>query len=171
MTLFVAEWGRRGNLPPRIAGERLTETTPPRPISQRAACPCILRLKTAKRERWSTDDATQASLCVYVCCVWLSARVLSGCLHVPRQPAAQRHLRQPRSGEGPCQMEFHTNGLVISSPAVSGGVVFVASTDGNLYAVDRESGTLKWKFAAKSRITSSPTVSEGLVYFGAYDGN
>jgi outer membrane protein assembly factor BamB len=68
-------------------------------------------------------------------------------------------------------MEFHTNGLVISSPAVSGGVVFVASTDGNLYAVDRESGTLKWKFAAKSRITSSPTVSEGLVYFGAYDGN
>jgi eukaryotic-like serine/threonine-protein kinase len=67
--------------------------------------------------------------------------------------------------------KFHTSGRVISSPAVSGGVVFVGGTDGNLYAVDRESGQLKWKFAAKSRITSSPAVSEGLVYFGAYDGN
>ena len=67
--------------------------------------------------------------------------------------------------------KFHTAGQVISSPAVSGGVVFVGSTDGNLYALDRESGTLKWKFEAKSRITSSPAVSEGLVYFGAYDGN
>lgn len=67
--------------------------------------------------------------------------------------------------------KFHTAGQVISSPAVSGGVVFVGSTDGNLYAVERESGALKWKFETKSRITSSPAVSEGLVYFGAYDGN
>jgi eukaryotic-like serine/threonine-protein kinase len=67
--------------------------------------------------------------------------------------------------------KFHTGGLVISSPAVVGDVVFVGSTDGNFYAVDRESGTLRWKFKAKSRITSSPAVSGGLVYFGAYDGN
>jgi outer membrane protein assembly factor BamB len=67
--------------------------------------------------------------------------------------------------------KFHTAGQVISSPAVSGGVVFVGSTDGNFYAVDRESGTLKWKFAAKSRITSSAAVADGQVYFGAYDGN
>jgi outer membrane protein assembly factor BamB len=66
---------------------------------------------------------------------------------------------------------FHTGGRVISSPAVFGEVVIVGSTDGNLYAVDRESGALKWKFEAQSRITSSPAVSEGLVYFGAYDGN
>ena len=66
--------------------------------------------------------------------------------------------------------KFRTAGRVISSPAVSGGVVFVGSTDGTLYAVDQESGTLKWKFSAKSRVTSSPAVSEGLVYFGAYDG-
>jgi outer membrane protein assembly factor BamB len=67
--------------------------------------------------------------------------------------------------------KFHTGGQVISSPAVSGGVVFVGSTDGTLYAVDHESGALKWKFAAKSRISSSPAVAKGLVYFGAYDGN
>lgn len=66
---------------------------------------------------------------------------------------------------------FRTSGQVISSPAVSGGTVYVGSTDGSLYAVDRETGTQKWKFEAKSRIASSPAVAGGLVYFGAYDGN
>jgi outer membrane protein assembly factor BamB len=66
--------------------------------------------------------------------------------------------------------QFHAAGQVISSPAVVGKTVYVGSTDGNLYAVDRETGTQKWKFEAKSRITSSPAVSDGLVYFGAYDG-
>ena len=66
--------------------------------------------------------------------------------------------------------QFHTSGQVISSPAVVGATVYAGSTDGNLYALDRESGTLKWKFEAKSRIASSPAVSGGLVYFGAYNG-
>ena len=66
--------------------------------------------------------------------------------------------------------QFHTSGQVISSPAVVGATVYAGSTDGNLYALNRESGTLKWKFEAKSRIASSPAVSGGLVYFGAYNG-
>jgi outer membrane protein assembly factor BamB len=66
--------------------------------------------------------------------------------------------------------KFHTEGQVISSPAVSSGVVFIGSTDGNLYAVASDYGNLKWKFEAKSRIASSPAVAAGLVYFGAYDG-
>ena len=36
--------------------------------------------------------------------------------------------------------KFHTDGQVISSPAVANGIIFVGSTDGNLYAVDLESG-------------------------------
>ena len=67
--------------------------------------------------------------------------------------------------------KFHTGGMVIGSPAVAGGVVYVGSTDGNLYAIDAESGSQKWKFAAKSRVVSSPAVSDGVVYFTAYDGN
>jgi len=66
---------------------------------------------------------------------------------------------------------FHTSGQVISSPAVAGGVVYAGSTDGNFYAVDRETGTQKWKFEAKSRISASPAVAGGLVYFGAYNGS
>ena len=68
------------------------------------------------------------------------------------------------------QWKFHTAGMVTSSPAVAGGTVYVGSTDGNLYAVDRESGAQKWKFDAKSRVVSSPAVANGAVYFTAYDG-
>ena len=67
--------------------------------------------------------------------------------------------------------QFHTAGEVISSPAVVGGTIYVGSTDGNMYAVNRETGKLQWKFDAKSRIASSPAVSDGIVYFGAYDGS
>jgi outer membrane protein assembly factor BamB len=66
--------------------------------------------------------------------------------------------------------KFQTGGMVFSSPAVASGVVYVGSTDGNLYAIDLASGKQQWKFATKSRITSSPAVVDGLVYFVAYDG-
>ena len=65
--------------------------------------------------------------------------------------------------------KFHTKGMVFSSPAIAGGVVYVGSNDGNLYAVDLASGTQKWKFATKSRIPSSPAVADGVVYFVSYD--
>jgi len=67
--------------------------------------------------------------------------------------------------------KFHTNGLVISSPAVANGMAYVGSTDGSLYAVDLESGKQKWKFPTQVRVTSSPAVDHGLVYFESYDGN
>ncbi|HVH89608.1 MAG TPA: PQQ-binding-like beta-propeller repeat protein [Terriglobales bacterium] len=45
------------------------------------------------------------------------------------------------------------------------------SNDHNLYAIEAESGTLKWKFKTGSRVTSSPAVANGLVYFGSFDGD
>jgi eukaryotic-like serine/threonine-protein kinase len=66
--------------------------------------------------------------------------------------------------------KVHTGGMVIGSPAVMERSVYFGSTDGNLYAVDAESGAQRWKFDAKSRIPSSPAVAEKVVYFGAYDG-
>jgi len=67
--------------------------------------------------------------------------------------------------------KFHTNGSVFSSPAVASGVVYVGSSDGILYAVGIESGTLKWKFPTGSRVASSPAVDGGVVFFASYDGN
>jgi outer membrane protein assembly factor BamB len=67
--------------------------------------------------------------------------------------------------------KFHTNGYVISSPAIANGTAYVGSTDGNLYAVDLAAGTQKWKFKTDARVVSSPAVEAGIVYFGSYDGN
>jgi eukaryotic-like serine/threonine-protein kinase len=66
--------------------------------------------------------------------------------------------------------KFHTNGYVISSPAVANGTAYVGSTDGHLYAVDLAAGTQKWKFKTDARVVSSPAVEGGVVYFGSYDG-
>jgi outer membrane protein assembly factor BamB len=67
--------------------------------------------------------------------------------------------------------KYKTNGRVISSPAVSDGVLYVGSTDNSLYALSQADGSLKWKFATRGPILSSPAVAGGLVYFGSLDGN
>jgi len=66
--------------------------------------------------------------------------------------------------------KFHTDGQVMSSPAIASGTAYVGSTDGNLYAVDLESGTQKWKLFTGVRVTSSPAVENGVFYFGSYSG-
>jgi outer membrane protein assembly factor BamB len=65
---------------------------------------------------------------------------------------------------------FHAKGEVNSSPAIADGVVYVGSNDGNLHAIDQQTGAQKWAFATESRVPSSPAVANGLVYFGSYDG-
>lgn len=61
-----------------------------------------------------------------------------------------------------------------SAPAVVNGVVYFASAD-RVYAVDAETGTLKWRFPDEQSlpnvVRSSPAVSSGAVYFGCGDGN
>ena len=59
---------------------------------------------------------------------------------------------------------------VCASPVVAENVVYFGSTDHYIYAVDLQSGALKWKSKTGSGVTSSPAVENGLVYFGSYDG-
>jgi len=65
---------------------------------------------------------------------------------------------------------FHTNGRIISSPAVVGGIAYIASTDGNVYAVDTDNGTKIWAYNTGVRVTSSPAVAGGAVFVASYDG-
>jgi len=67
--------------------------------------------------------------------------------------------------------QFHTNGQVLSSPAVADGTLYVGSSDHFLYALDAATGALRWKFETAGRIASSPAASDGLVYFGSFDSN
>lgn len=61
----------------------------------------------------------------------------------------------------------------ISSPVVysknSQETVYFGSTDGNLYAVNAENGSLKWKFSTMGAVRSTPCLYDGIVYFGSWD--
>jgi eukaryotic-like serine/threonine-protein kinase len=59
--------------------------------------------------------------------------------------------------------------LFTSSPAVANGKVFFGGGDGNVYAVDAETGTLQWKFATKDVVHTSPAVVNNTVYIGSWD--
>ena len=80
----------------------------------------------------------------------------------------------PPSGSGQATLRWKVStGLVIASPAVGGdGTVFVGSSDGNFYAIDSRTGTVRWSYAVGSAVNSSPAIgSDGSVYFAADDGN
>jgi len=60
---------------------------------------------------------------------------------------------------------FKAGGPIVTSPAVSDGVVYIGSLDGHLYAIDQETGKEKWNFKSSRPIASSPAVDEGTLYF------
>ncbi len=60
-------------------------------------------------------------------------------------------------------------GTIVGGAVVSDGVVIVGSSDGVVYAIEEEDGTLRWSFATGAEVWSSPTVANGLVYFGSFD--
>src|SRR6266436_4599438 len=65
------------------------------------------------------------------------------------------------------QWVFHTNSPMFS-PAVANGLVYAASMDGKLHAVDAQSGQEKWSFSTGGYIYySTPTVAHGLVYIAS----
>jgi len=75
---------------------------------------------------------------------------------------------------------YSAGGPIAASPAIVGGTVYVGSWDGYEYALDANSGSLKWKtFLGQTTapncqpslagITSSATVQNGVVYVGGGD--
>lgn len=66
---------------------------------------------------------------------------------------------------------FHTGAPIFSSAAVEGGVVYVGSNDGKLYAVRAADGKRLWAFATKGAVRSSPALAGGMVFFSSVDGN
>ncbi|HEX6570776.1 MAG TPA: PQQ-binding-like beta-propeller repeat protein [Steroidobacteraceae bacterium] len=66
---------------------------------------------------------------------------------------------------------FKAAGPIVTTPAVAGDSVYVASLSGHLYAIDRTTGTEKWNFKSRMAIASSPTVDEDTVYFVSSAGS
>jgi outer membrane protein assembly factor BamB/tRNA A-37 threonylcarbamoyl transferase component Bud32 len=67
--------------------------------------------------------------------------------------------------------EFECEDEVRSSPAVYRGVLYVGAHDNNLYALNINDGSFRWKYPTEQRVVSSPAVAgpENLVLFGSLD--
>ncbi|HYA77790.1 MAG TPA: PQQ-binding-like beta-propeller repeat protein, partial [Verrucomicrobiae bacterium] len=67
--------------------------------------------------------------------------------------------------------KYNTGNWVYSSPAVVGGVVYVGSEDGSVYALNAANGEYIWKFTTGGSVDSCPAVVNGVVYIGSWDGS
>jgi outer membrane protein assembly factor BamB/predicted Ser/Thr protein kinase len=74
------------------------------------------------------------------------------------------------AASGYSHWRFRTNGAVMSSPVVSGNLVYFTSTDGKLYAVNTQTGKDRWSFDVGKAIVGSPAFHQDVVYFGGTDG-
>jgi outer membrane protein assembly factor BamB len=62
---------------------------------------------------------------------------------------------------------YTTGSWVDSSPAVVDGVLYIGSADGNLYALNANTGARLWRYTTGDEVFSSPAVVNGVVYFGS----
>ena len=72
---------------------------------------------------------------------------------------------------GTLKWTFNTGGAIHSSPAIVDGVVYFGSRDGNIYALDADTGEKLWEFKTDSWVESSPAVVGGIVYCGSNDAH
>ena len=66
---------------------------------------------------------------------------------------------------------YTTHGGVNSSPAVTGGFVYVGGWDNNVYCLNASTGAEIWTYTTQGHINSSPAVAGGIVYVGSWDHN
>jgi outer membrane protein assembly factor BamB len=59
---------------------------------------------------------------------------------------------------------------IVSTAAISEGVVYVGCDDEHLYALDLRDGSVRWKYKATSMVQSSPLVLDRTVYVGDDEG-
>lgn len=69
-----------------------------------------------------------------------------------------------RTSFGAEHWNIDTDAGIWGAPAVLDGRVFFGDMDGNVYAVDAESGDLIWQTEGAGPIVTSPAISDGVVY-------
>jgi outer membrane protein assembly factor BamB len=58
-----------------------------------------------------------------------------------------------------------------SSPIVVDDTIYVGSADQHLYAIAKDTGSIKWKFKTNDFIRATPVYHNGVVYVGSLDNN
>lgn len=59
---------------------------------------------------------------------------------------------------------FRTGGPIYATPVLDGGTLYVGSGDGNLYAVDAETGAERWRFATGGAVDAAAAIADGVVF-------
>ncbi|MBU4223509.1 MAG: PQQ-binding-like beta-propeller repeat protein [Euryarchaeota archaeon] len=62
------------------------------------------------------------------------------------------------------------DGIVLSSPVISQGMVYAGSTSSYVYAFDASSGEIKWRYKTGGWVRWSPAVANEMVYISSEDG-
>jgi eukaryotic-like serine/threonine-protein kinase len=65
---------------------------------------------------------------------------------------------------------FPTGDRVVSSAVWNDNTLYFGSDDGNVYAVDAQTGRQVWKRSTGGPVPATPAVANGRVYVGSYDG-
>jgi eukaryotic-like serine/threonine-protein kinase len=65
---------------------------------------------------------------------------------------------------------YQTGAAIWGSPTLNDGTLYIGSDDDSLYALDAQTGALKWKFASKGIVRSKPAIAGSLVFFTSDDG-
>jgi eukaryotic-like serine/threonine-protein kinase len=81
-----------------------------------------------------------------------------------RYAGARLHGAEPRAEVMPDPFDFY-----LSSPVVWNGAVYFGSGDGNVYALDANSGQQKWRFHTGDVVHASPAIADGILYIGSWD--
>jgi len=60
-------------------------------------------------------------------------------------------------------------GQYVEGGALGGGLFVIGNSDGNVYALDAESGDLRWTFETGHRVWATPLIVSDTVYIGSMD--
>ena len=75
------------------------------------------------------------------------------------------------SEAGKLRWRFEAKGMITCTPLVAGGIVFIVGGDCTLYAVDEETGRVKWSIVDGMPSFGCPAVEGDTVYIGFLSGN
>lgn len=81
-----------------------------------------------------------------------------------------RFFHALRRADGKEIWRISTPGIVWSSPALVGGLVYFGTGAGSVLAVDAATGREAWRYQTGGPIHSSPVVAHGVLYVGSVDG-
>ncbi len=65
---------------------------------------------------------------------------------------------------------FQTGGTLRSAISYAAGILYFGCDDGNVYALDAQTGEQKWVCPVGGPVVSSPYIGDGVLYIGCDDG-